>query len=277
MLDIVQAACCTHSYSDTQVVPHTGFHSLPERGSRKNLSGTDSQAFLSGGSFLFLCFYLYLCICICSPQTDIQTNECLTNNGGCWHDFNLTACKVACGAEKQVKVQGAAVGGVSMYREMAHVPSGWVLLRSQGSMYGRHTPPSLFSWHSILLFLRLLGVKGRDEGDRVVVQRSGGGHVSEVGHTPLRGEGRSGLTCSSFAMTDSSCSVVQGYTLSSTSKPIHPFLPPSRPFSRTPSVAVCASAPRTLTPASTSQEMATPSASVSHESRACRWDTIHQQ
>ena len=36
--------------------------------------------------------YPFSCICF----TDIETNECLQNNGGCWQDkaANITACQV---------------------------------------------------------------------------------------------------------------------------------------------------------------------------------------
>lgn len=40
--------------------------------------------------------YYYNFFSFSSPHTDIETNECLNNNGGCWQDktANITACKV---------------------------------------------------------------------------------------------------------------------------------------------------------------------------------------
>lgn len=39
---------------------------------------------------------IYLEPLIITTSADMETNECLTNNGGCWQDkaANITACRV---------------------------------------------------------------------------------------------------------------------------------------------------------------------------------------
>lgn len=57
---------------------------------------------------------LYWFVLSCFILSDIETNECLENNGGCWQDksANLTACKV-------IRLQLVPVGLISIWSYMS--------------------------------------------------------------------------------------------------------------------------------------------------------------
>jgi len=47
-------------------------------------------------TFFWIKEMIYLEPLIITTSADMETNECLTNNGGCWQDkaANITACRV---------------------------------------------------------------------------------------------------------------------------------------------------------------------------------------